>query len=307
MTEATRAWTLANGRTLPLERSRIMAIINATPDSFSDGGRYRDASHAADEALRMLAQGADMLDIGGESTRPGATPVPANEQARRVIPVIRAARAAGIEAPISVDTTSAQVARAALDEGADAINDQSAGRDDPEMLPLAAARAAGIVLMHRLRRMDEDAYSHRYGESGQPGAPRYEDHAGGVAGAVSDFLRERLHAAISAGIAPERVAIDPGIGFGKTVEQCLALVRATGELASIGPPVVCAVSRKSFIGKLLVENDPVKRDDGSVALAVAMRLSGATLFRVHEVAAHRRALRLADALLAGARPVTGPA
>ena len=284
-----------------------MAIINATPDSFSDGGSYRDASHAADEALRMLAQGADMLDIGGESTRPGATPVPANEQARRVIPVIRAARAAGIEAPIRVDTTSAPVARAALDEGADAINDQSAGRDDPEMLPLAAARAAGIVLMHRLRRMDEDAYSHRYGESGQPGAPRYEDHAGGVAGAVSDFLRERLHAAISAGIAPERVAIDPGIGFGKTVEQCLALVRATGELASIGPPVVCAVSRKSFIGKLLVENDPVKRDDGSVALAVAMRLSGATLFRVHEVAAHRRALRLADALLAGVRPVTGPA
>lgn len=298
-TDACAVWALGNGRSLSLDRSRLMAIVNATPDSFSDGGRYRDASHAAEEAERMIAQGADMLDIGGESTRPGATPVPDDEQIRRVIPVIRALRGRGVDAPISVDTTSAAVALAALDGGADAVNDQSAGRDDAAMLPLVAERGSGVVLMHRLRRMNEDSFSHRYGERGQANAPRYEDHEEGVVGAVRAFLAERLGAARDAGIGDDRIALDPGLGFGKTVEQSLALVGSCASLAAIGPALVCAVSRKSFIGKILDEDDPAQRDDGSVSVAVAMRLSGATIFRVHEVPMHRRALRIADALVSG--------
>lgn len=295
-------WALGNGRRLALDRSRLMAIINATPDSFSDGGRYRDASHAADEALRMLSQGADMLDIGGESTRPGATPVPHDEQIRRVVPVIRALRARGVVAPVSVDTTSAAVALAALDEGADAVNDQSAGRDDPGMFPAVAGRGAGMVLMHRLRRMGEDSFSHRYGESGQASAPRYE---GGVVGDVRAFLWERLRAARDAGIGEDRIALDPGLGFGKTVEQNLALVASTREFVTIGRPLVCAASRKSFLGKVLGEDDPARRDDASVTVAVAMRLGGATIFRVHEIAGHRRALDLTDALVVARRASPG--
>lgn len=306
VTEPARVWALANGRSLGLARAQIMAIVNATPDSFSDGGRYRDASHAATEACEMLAQGADMLDVGGESTRPGASPVAPDEQVRRVVPVIEALRARGVDAPISVDTSSALVAHAALDAGADAVNDQSAARDDPGMLPLVASRGAGLVLMHRLRPTTADSYSDRYGERGEASRPEYDARSGGVVGTVESFLRERVERALEAGVERGALVVDPGVGFGKTVEQSVALVGATSRLVGIGPPVLCAVSRKSFLGKLLGEDDPLRRDDGSAAIAVAMRLSGATIFRVHDIAGHRRALTIADAIVASRGRPRGP-
>jgi dihydropteroate synthase len=296
MADGPTRWRLVHGRALTLDAPRLLAIVNATPDSFSDGGRFRDASHAADEALRMLDDGADMLDIGGESTRPGAEPVPDDEQVRRVVPIIEALRARGCDAPVSVDTTSAAVARAALDAGADAVNDQSAGREDPGMLLLVGTRGCGLILMHRLRRSNEDSFSHRYGVPGERRAPTY-DESGGVVPAVRAFLAGRRLAALKAGVDPEAIALDPGLGFGKTVEQNIALVRATGEFASLGAPVLCAASRKSFVGKLTGVDEPADRADGSVAVAVAMLLAGASLFRVHDIKQHRRALDMAYALV----------
>ncbi len=293
MPDAPREWRLANGRSLTLDRARILAIVNATPDSFSDGGRYRDARHAADEAMRMLDDGADMLDIGGESTRPGAAPVTDDEQIRRVIPVIEAIRAAGRRAPISVDTTRSAVARAALDAGADAVNDQSAGLDDGAMLPLVARRGAGIVLMHRLRRPDADAYSDRYGSA----APDYSA-SGGVVAEVLAFLNDRARAAHEAGVHAEAIVLDPGLGFGKTVEQNLAIVGATRRFVSEGFPVLCAASRKSFIGAITGVKTPSERLEGSIAVAMTMRQAGAALFRVHDINAHRRALDMVDAIRA---------
>jgi dihydropteroate synthase len=303
MPDAPPIWRLANARSLALDRSRILAIVNATPDSFSDGGRFRDASHAAHECLRMLDDGADMLDIGGESTRPGALPVDDHEQIRRVIPVIERLRALGCAAPISVDTTRSGVARAALDAGADAINDQSACEDDPDMLPLVAERGAGLILMHRLRRPNEDSFSNRYGHAGERTPPSYES-GGGVVASVLGFLTERLAEARRAGVAPDSLAIDPGLGFGKTVAQNLALVGATGEFTTLGYPVLCAASRKSFLGSITGVETPSARVEGSVAVAVAMRLSGAILFRVHDINAHRRALDVTDNILRVAR--SGP-
>ncbi len=293
MPDAPREWRLANGRSLTLDRARILAIVNATPDSFSDGGRYHDARHAADEALRMLDDGADMLDIGGESTRPGASSVPDDEQIRRVVPVIEALRAAGCAAPISVDTTRAAVARAALDAGADAVNDQSAGNDDTAMLALVAERSAGFVLMHRLRRSDADAYSDRYGSA----APDYAD-GGGVVAEILAFLTARAQAARDAGVDERSLIIDPGLGFGKTVEQNLALITATPRLVATGFPVLCAASRKSFIGAVTGVETPSERVEGSIAVALTMRESGAALFRVHDIKAHRRALDMVKALRA---------
>lgn len=306
MPEPAPRWRLANGRSLSLDRARILAIVNLTPDSFSDGGRYRDAAHAADEALGMLADGADMLDIGGESTRPGATPVKDEEQIRRVVPVVGALRSRGCAAPISVDTTRSAVARAALDAGADAVNDQSAGEDDASMLALVAERGTGVILMHRLRRPEADSFSHRYGGAGERAAPNYGDH-GGVVAAVRGYLAARLNAAVAAGIERESVSLDPGLGFGKTVTQNLALAAAAGEFRTLGCPVVCAASRKSFVGKVSGVAEPAERVDGSVALAVAMRLGGAAVFRVHDIKRHRRALDTVDAILAAGRTdATGP-
>lgn len=300
MPEPAPVWRLGSARALDLSRARIMAIVNATPDSFSDGGRFRDAAHAAEEALRMLAEGADLLDIGGESTRPGAAPVDDDEQIRRVVPVIEALRAQRCAAPISVDTTRSDVARAALDAGADAVNDQSSAEDDPRLLALVAERSAGLVLMHRLRKPDSDSYSDRYA-SGGPGAgaapPSYEV-GGGVVASVRAYLADRLLAAERAGVARSSVAVDPGLGFGKTVEQNLALVAGAGAFTTWGCPVVCAASRKSFIGAVTGVKTPSERVEGSIAVAVAMRGSGASIFRVHDIKAHRRALDTADSIRA---------
>jgi dihydropteroate synthase len=278
-------WSFAPDRSLPLDRPRLIAILNLTPDSFHDGGVLSTPEDALAAAERAVADGADMLDLGGESTRPGAPAVPASEQIRRVVPAIRLIRQR-MQVPISVDTTSAAVAAAALDSGADVVNDTSAGRDDPSMLPLIAQRRCGVVLMHRLRPPAQDSYSDRYRE-----APRYND----VVADVRDFLAERATAAVAAGIAREAIVIDPGLGFGKTVEQNLELIRRTRELISLGFPILSALSRKSFVGRAqgLTDSTPAQRLPGTISLSIAHLLTGACLFRVHDVAQLAMALRAA--------------
>lgn len=273
-----------------------MAILNLTPDSFHEASRVPSPSAAVEAARQAVGDGADALDLGGESTRPGAARVPAEEQIARVVPAVRAIRAAGgplASVPISVDTTRAAVARAALDAGADAVNDVSAGIEDAAMLPLVAERGAGVVLMHRLVPPDLDSYSDRYAAE-----PTYAD----VVGEVAAFLAGRCRAAAEAGIHPDRVVVDPGLGFGKTVRQNAELVRGVGRLLALGPPVLCAVSRKSFVGRLAspgVETRPSERLSGSIALVIQQCLSGVRLFRVHDVREHAEALRAVWGVTAG--------
>jgi len=266
-----------------------MAIINVTPDSFSDGASYPTPAHAVARMREAIDEGADLLDVGGESTRPGAARIDASEQIRRVVPVIRAARDAGIEAPISVDTTLAEVAEAALTAGARIINDVSAGVEDESMLRLGAERGAGLVLMHRLRPPDADSYSHQYARN-----PEYE---GGVLASVRTMLAGRADAAIGAGVEPERIVLDPGLGFGKSVGQNYELIARIGEIASLGFPLLSAASRKSFVGRVTGEEDASRRVHGSVAISVAHALAGVQLFRVHDVRAHSQALSVIEAIL----------
>lgn len=267
----------------------MLAIVNVTPDSFSDGGEWASPQRAAERAAMAVQDGADALDIGGESTRPGASRVDAAEQIRRVAPAVRAIRDAGVAVPISVDTTLSEVARAALDAGADAINDVSAGREDDRLFALAAERAAGLILMHRVAPPDQDRYSDRYE---QP--PRFE---GGVVEAVRRFLTERAAEAERAGVAREALVLDPGLGFGKSVEQNLELSARLSEAVPEAYTALSAASRKSFIGASSGVAEPRERVAGSLAAAVMHRLAGAALFRVHDVAAHVAALRVVEASL----------
>ncbi|MFM9959371.1 MAG: dihydropteroate synthase [Phycisphaerales bacterium] len=302
----TPAWRLANGRSISLDRPRLLAILNVTPDSFSDGGRFIDPDAAVERAHHMAQQGADMLDIGAESTRPGAASVPPDEQRRRLEPVLRRLRAANGPAsnlPISIDTTSAEVARAALDLGADAVNDQSAGRDDPEMLELIARHdrvaggGAGVILMHRARAPAQDRYSTDY--------ERLPDYGpDGVVSVVRRFLEARAAAAARhAGIAADSIVLDPGLGFGKSVEQNWELCRALPQLHELGYPALCAVSRKSFIAAAMAGPDhlgplppPDQRVAASVGTALGLALRGVRLFRIHDVKEHREALDIAARL-----------
>ncbi|NKN33232.1 dihydropteroate synthase [Marichromatium bheemlicum] len=261
---------------------RIMGILNVTPDSFSDGGRHLDPKAAITHGLALAAAGADIIDVGGESTRPGSRAVPAAEQCERVLPVIRALRA---ELPgaveISIDTTLAEVARAALDAGANWINDTAAGEDDPGLLALAAENSATLVLMHRRGRpetMQQD--------------PRYDD----VVAEVEDYLLERAGVAIAAGVAAERILLDPGIGFGKTFEHNLALIAALGRLRAHGYPVLLGTSRKRFLGTICNESCPTALDAATAATTTAGVLAGIEVFRVHDVAANRQAADVAWAL-----------
>lgn len=287
-----RVWQIGPDRVLTLDRPRVLAILNLTPDSFSDGGNLKNLSDAIAAAERAAAEGADALDLGGESTRPGATRIDATEQIRRVIPVLRAIRRAGgalASIPISIDTTLAAVAEAALAEGADAINDVAAGVEDPVILPLAARARAGLILMHRREAPGQDSYSDQYR---QP--PHYSD----VVAEVLAFLAARVRAAIAAGVAPERIVLDPGLGFGKTVAQNLELVRRTPELGALGYPILSAASRKSFVGRAsgLESSAPAERLAGSIAFSVAHYLGGARVFRVHDVGPQVQCLRAAAAL-----------
>lgn len=296
-----QAWRLSAQNALSLDAPRIMGILNVTPDSFADGGKHGDVDLACDAAAAMVLAGADVLDIGGESTRPGASPVDEDEQVRRVVPVIarlRREQGPAARVPISVDTTRARVAEAALDAGADAINDQSAGLDDPAMLRLCARRGAGIVLMHRRSLPARDAYSDQYAPGDRPA---YAD----VVHTVAAFLHERSTAAQEAGIAPEAIVVDPGLGFGKTVEQNLQLITRTDLLISLGFPVLSALSRKSFVGRVSLQRDslPSERLAGTLACSLQHLAAGARLFRVHDVPEHREALAAAWACMA----VRGPA
>jgi dihydropteroate synthase len=277
-------------RVLSLEPFAIMGVLNATPDSFSDGGQFASVEHAVEFALEMIEQGASVIDVGGESTRPGAARVPADEQIRRVVPVIARLRTRSNVA-ISIDTTLAAVAEAALDAGADFVNDVSAGTEDGAMFRMLARRGAGIVLMHRLAPPGEDSYSDRYAKE-----PVYAD----VVRDVSAFLLARAEMAMAAGIARESIALDPGLGFGKNVVQNFELVARTSELAALGFPVVVGASRKSFLGAVTGRADPEQRIIGSVVAAVAAYGGGARIVRAHDVGAHREALLVAHAVLRGA-------
>jgi dihydropteroate synthase len=266
-----------------------MGIVNVTPDSFSDGGRLATPESAAEFAARLALEGAAVLDVGGESTRPGSLRVDASEQIRRVVPAIRAIRARLPFVAISIDTTLAPVARAALDAGADSINDVSGATEDPSILALAAERRAGLVLMHRLRPPGEDSYSDRY-----PTPPSYTD----VVLEVRDLLRRQSDRALHSGVARESIILDPGLGFGKSVEHNAQLIRRTPELLSLGFPILSGLSRKSFVGRLGLGRDstPDERLPATLAASLEHQRRGARLFRVHDVAAHASAFRAAGAL-----------
>jgi dihydropteroate synthase len=270
-----------------IERPAVMGIVNVTPDSFSDGGRFLDPGRAVEHGLALAAAGAAVLDVGGESTRPGSQPVPADEQRRRVVPVIRRLAAeAGVA--VSVDTADASVAAAALEAGATLVNDITAGRGDPEMLPLVARTGAGYVFMHM---------------QGTPATmqadPRYDD----VVAEVGAFLATRREAAREAGIADDRLVADPGLGFGKTVAHNLALLARLGEVArAAGVPLLVGPSRKGFIGVAggrPGEPLPVdQREDGTLAAVVWALDHGAAMVRVHEVAPAVEAVRVLRAMAA---------
>ncbi len=256
-----------------------MGVVNVTPDSFSDGGLFLDPAAAVAHGRELVAAGAEILDVGGESTRPGAEPVSAEEELRRVVPVIRGLN--DLDCDLSVDTSKAAVAEAALDAGATIVNDVTALRGDPAMAPLCAERGATVVLMHMLgepRTMQED--------------PRYGD----VVVEVKSFLAERLRAAIGAGVAAERVWLDPGIGFGKTAAHNMELLRRLGELRELGRPLVIGTSRKSFIGKV-DGSASGERLGGTIASSVLAAAEGAEVLRVHDVAEVRQALAVAAAIL----------
>ncbi|MCL4220181.1 MAG: dihydropteroate synthase [Phycisphaerales bacterium] len=293
----TGLWTFA-GRSLTLDRPRVMAILNVTPDSFFDGGVLAGPEAAVAAAHRAVGEGADLLDIGGESTRPGARRVPEEEQIGRVVPVIEAIRAAGVDLPISVDTTRASVARAAAEAGAQIVNDVSGGEEDPEMLGLVAQLGLGLVLMHRLRPPESDNYSDRYGE-----APRYGD----VVEEVRTYLAGRVAAAEGAGLPASAVLVDPGLGFGKSVEQNLDLVRGTGRLRGLGAGVLSAASRKSFVGRVSLgrDSEPSERLAGSIAFSLMHLKAGARVFRVHDVGEQGRALRAGWMLMDRSAPGMG--
>jgi dihydropteroate synthase len=257
----------------------VMGIVNVTPDSFSDGGMYLDADAAVAHAVQLAAEGAGILDVGGESTRPGAEPVGREEELRRVVPVVAGIREALPDTRVSIDTCKAAVAAAALDAGASLVNDVTALRGDPEMAELVASRAVDVCLMHM---------------QGEPrtmqDAPRYED----VVGEVRTFLEERLAFAVAQGVAEERVILDPGIGFGKTAEHNLELLRRLDEIVAIGRPVLVGTSRKSFLGRLTGRGVD-ERLPGTIATNVIALERGASIFRVHEVAPVVDALRIAAA------------
>jgi dihydropteroate synthase len=265
-----------------------MGVINVTPDSFSDGGLYLDPAAAIAHGLALSDEGAAILDVGGESTRPRSEPVPAAEELRRVLPVIEGLLAAGIGAQISVDTSKAAVAAAALGAGATMVNDVTGFRADPEMASVVAASRADCVLMHMLgtpRTMQDD--------------PRYDD----VVSEIKAFLEERIAFAVSAGVNEERILVDPGIGFGKTAAHNLELINRIGELAALGRPVVIGTSRKSFLGRLTgrVTDD---RLAGTIATNVLAYERGARVFRVHDVAPVHDALAVAAATVRAGCPNT---
>jgi len=280
MRRETRTLDIRGRRFLLGPRTWLMGVVNVTPDSFSDGGRFFDRDKAIARGLELAAEGADILDVGGESTRPSSLPVPEAEELRRVVPVIEALRKR-TSALLSIDTTKAAVARAALDAGADIVNDTSAFRFDPAMPGEVARAGAGAVLMHMQgtpRTMQE--------------SPHYDD----LLGEIGAFLAERIRLAEAAGIPQERLIVDPGIGFGKTFEDNLELLRRQEAFHDLGRPLLMGFSRKSFLGRIL-DRPAGERLEGTIAAAVLSVERGAHILRVHDVGPVARAVRTAEAIL----------
>jgi len=269
---------------------RLMGVVNVTPDSFSDGGAFLQTDAAVAHGLELVGEGAEILDIGGESTRPGADPVSTEEELRRVIPVIEGLVAAGTKAQISIDTSKAKIAQAALGAGASLVNDVSAFRADPAIAGLVADSGAECCLMHML---------------GEPRTMQRDPHyAGDVVDEVKAFLEERMRFAVREGVSEERIMLDPGIGFGKTVAHNLELIDRLAELAELGRPIVIGTSRKSFLGRIAADAaglaeplDAQHRLAGTIATNVLALERGAKVFRVHDVAPVREALAVAAATL----------
>jgi dihydropteroate synthase len=274
-------WKTRRGILDLTHRGQVMGILNVTPDSFSDGGAHLETATAMEHARRMIAEGAAIIDIGGESTRPGAEPVQAAEEIARTVPMVAALRAEW-DGLISIDTSKAVVAEAALEAGADIVNDVSGLLADPEMAGVCASRRCGVVVMH----MQGNPRSMQI-------APSYSDVVAEVAG----FFQERLRTLVAAGIDPAALCFDPGIGFGKTLDHNLELLRAAGELAVAGRPLLLGVSRKSFLGRILGTDDLEAREWPTVAITARAREQGVMLHRVHSVRPNFEALRMTEAIL----------
>jgi len=263
------------------ERTLIMGILNVTPDSFFDGGRFASPDKAIEEGVRMVEEGADILDVGGESTRPGSDPVSTDEELRRVIPVI-GELAKRVDVPISIDTTKAAVAREAVKCGAEIINDVSAMRFDADMPQVASTTGAGLILMH-MRGMPKNM---------QSGSLIYKS----LFDDISDFLRERLQRAQSCGVERERTMLDPGIGFGKTAEDNMRLLKHLSRFRALGRPILTGVSRKSFIGKA-TGSEPADRLEGTAAAVAVAIMNGSSVVRVHDVKIMKKVAVMTDAIV----------
>jgi dihydropteroate synthase len=261
-----------------------MGVVNVTPDSFSDGGLFLDAQAAIDHGVALHAEGAAILDVGGESTRPGADPVTADEESRRVLPVLSGLADLAPGTSLSIDTSKASVATAALAAGASIVNDVTAFRGDPEMAGVVASARCDCCLMHML---------------GEPRTMQLDPHYDDVVSDVKAFLEQRMAFAVAEGVAEERIMLDPGIGFGKTADHNLELLRRLDELVALGRPIVIGTSRKSFLGRITGRTDPAERLPGTIATNVLAYAKGARVFRVHDVAPVYDALEVAAATVTG--------
>ncbi len=269
------------GRLLDLtEKTWIVGVLNVTPDSFSDGGRFVDAAAAVDQAMRMAEEGADILELGGESTRPGAVPVPVDEELRRILPVLRGLRAR-LAIPLAVDTYKPEVARVVLGEGAEIINDIYGVRGEGHLAEVVAQAGAGLVIMHM---------------KGTPGDMQIDPSYDDVVGEIVAFLRDRVAFAEGVGVDPESIAVDPGLGFGKRLQDNLALLRQMSAFHRLGKPIMVGPSRKSFIGKIL--DLPVEeRQNGTAACVAAAVLQGVAFVRVHEIRPAVHLIKMLDAIM----------
>jgi len=270
---------------IELDRPRLMGILNVTPDSFSDGGRFFSVDAALDRARQLVAEGVDLIDVGGESTRPGAPAVSEQQELDRVIPVIEALRRA-VPTPLSIDTSKSAVALAAVAAGADFINDISGLKFDPAMAAAVAGSGAGLFVMHT---------------RGRPAFMQADTCYDDVVKTVFSSLQDSVDMALAAGVSEEHIAVDPGIGFGKDAAGNLELLRRLNELSSLGRPILLGTSRKSFIGRVLGQDDPQQRDVGTLATVALGVAAGARIFRIHEVAAAREAALMAWAVCQGAQ------
>jgi dihydropteroate synthase len=273
-----RVWKIGDDIVDLSKRGMIMGVLNVTPDSFSDGNEFFECGAAVERGIQMASEGADIIDVGGESTRPGAEPVSTDRELERVIPVIKRLRAK-IDIPISIDTSKSEVANAALDAGASIINDVTAGRADDQMLSLAAKQKAAVILMHM---------------QGEPRTMQKNPQYGDVVQEVADFFRQQYSRALECGVDPMRLAFDPGIGFGKTLEHNLSLLKNLEQLPVHDRPLVVGVSRKSFLGKLTGSNEMGDRLAPTIALTAILRACGADILRVHDVKENVAALRTVE-------------